>query len=55
MLLRAKVKKVRAEHPTERPHRRMLGAQAGRAEEGELGHDERHTDDVLRSGGQKRK
>ena len=41
--------------PTVRPLRRMLGAQAGRAEEGELGHDERHTDDVLRSGGQKRK
>ena len=41
--------------PTVRPLRGMLGAQAGRAEEGELGHDERHTDDVLRSGGQKRK
>ena len=41
--------------PAVRPLRGVLGAQAGRPEEGELGHDERHADDVLRSGGQKRK
>lgn len=51
MLLRAKVKKVRAR--AVRPLRGVLGAQAGRAEGGELGHDERHADDVLRPSGQK--